>query len=104
MFAGGDAVSGPASVVDAIAHGRRAAESIDTYLGGDGNISEKLASPDTLLGLPPLPVETGARPRLEIPVVKSNGRRTGFLPLERGYSRKAAVAEASRCLRCDVCK
>jgi NADPH-dependent glutamate synthase beta subunit-like oxidoreductase len=38
VYAGGDAVSGPASVIEAIAAGRQAAISIDKYLGGEGNI------------------------------------------------------------------
>ena len=42
VFAGGDAVTGPASVIEAIAAGRRAAISIDKYLGGKGDIEETL--------------------------------------------------------------
>jgi len=38
VFAGGDVVSGPALVIDAMASGRKAAESIDKYLGGKGDI------------------------------------------------------------------
>ncbi|MDP2719906.1 MAG: FAD-dependent oxidoreductase, partial [Dehalococcoidia bacterium] len=44
VFAGGDAVSGPASVIEAIAAGRQAATAIDKYLGGDGIIDEVLAT------------------------------------------------------------
>jgi len=43
VFAGGDAVTGPASVIEAIAAGRKAAISIDRYLGGEGIIEETLA-------------------------------------------------------------
>lgn len=42
VFAGGDVVSGPASVIEAIAAGRNAATSIDKYLGGNGIIDEVL--------------------------------------------------------------
>ena len=42
VFAGGDVVTGPASVIEAVAAGRRAASSIDKYLGGEGNIEEAL--------------------------------------------------------------
>ncbi|KLU61265.1 NADPH-Fe(3+) oxidoreductase subunit beta [Peptococcaceae bacterium CEB3] len=42
VFAGGDAVLGPASVIEAVAQGRRAAETMDKFLGGDGDISEIL--------------------------------------------------------------
>lgn len=53
VFAGGDIVTGPASVIGAIAQGRQAASSIDTYLGGDGIIDETLVAfeiPDPLFG------------------------------------------------------
>ena len=46
VYAGGDVVSGPASVIEAIAVGRQAAVSIDKYLGGTGNIEEVLAPPE----------------------------------------------------------
>ena len=46
LFAGGDVVSGPNSIISAIAHGRKAASSIDQYLGGDGIIDEVLALPE----------------------------------------------------------
>ena len=46
VFAGGDAVTGPASVIEAIAAGKQAAISIDKYLGGDGIIIEKLTAPE----------------------------------------------------------
>ena len=43
VFAGGDIMTGPASVIGAIAQGRIAASSIDKYLGGKGQIEEVLA-------------------------------------------------------------
>ncbi len=46
VFAGGDAATGPASVIKAIAAGRKAAASIDKYLGGNGDINEVLAEPE----------------------------------------------------------
>jgi NADH-quinone oxidoreductase subunit F len=102
VFAGGDAVSGPASVVQAIAHGRHAAQAIDRYLGGNGDIHETLAPPEDIEGLPELAAETGARTRPKLPFAPVHRRLRGFEPVERGYSRKAAMEEASRCLRCDL--
>jgi NADH-quinone oxidoreductase subunit F len=103
VYAGGDAVTGPASVVQAIAHGKRAAAAIDRYLGGSGAIvDEVLAPPEDLSALPPLKPETKARYRPEMlhhPVAK---RLRGFGQVEVGYSRKDAITEASRCLRCDL--
>jgi NADPH-dependent glutamate synthase beta subunit-like oxidoreductase len=102
VFAGGDAVSGPASVVQAIAHGRHAAQAIDLYLGGNGDIRETLAPPEDLEGLADLAVETGARTRPKLLAAPVKRRIRGFERVERGYSRRTAIAEASRCLRCDL--
>ncbi len=102
VFAGGDVVSGPASVVEAIAHGRRAARAIDRYLGGSGEIDEVLAPREDLDALPPMKPETKARYRSEMPTLSPRTRIRGWGQVEKGYSRQAAVKEASRCLRCDL--
>ncbi len=102
-FAGGDVVSGPASVIEAIAAGRQAAISIDKYLGGSGLIEEKLAPPESTQ---PISEETeeeearGHRPRLqEVPVGK---RLKSFDLVELGLTKAGAVKEARRCLKCDL--
>ena len=102
VFAGGDGVTGLASVVQAIAHGRQAAAAIDRYLGGSGRIEETLAPAERLHDLPPLQAETKARPRIALPCRSSKGRVGSFAPVEQGYSQEAAIREASRCLRCDL--
>ena len=102
VFAGGDGVSGPASVIEAIAHGRRAASAIDRYLGGSGDIDESLAQPEDLEALPPLPVESGARYRPDMSYRSAKTRIKRFDQAELGFSRKQAIHEASRCLRCDL--
>jgi NADH-quinone oxidoreductase subunit F len=98
IFAGGDAMSGPASVIEAIASGRQAAMSIDRYLGGDGLIDVILAPPEK--ELPALEeAEEKRRPKmLELAVA---GRIKSFAQVERGYGRRKATEEANRCLRCD---
>jgi len=99
IFAGGDAVSGPASVIEAIAHGRQAAVSIDKYLGGGGIIDEKLASDEAEFA--PLE-EADEKRRPPLPELPSSERLCGFAQVELGYSREAAMEEAGRCLRCDL--
>jgi len=100
IFAGGDAVTGPASVIEAIAMGRKAASSIDKYLGGDGVIIERLAPPEERMtfltpGLPvSFPVETSKLPLGE--------RLKGFREVDATYSEGSAVEEATRCLTCDL--
>ncbi|MBN1368312.1 MAG: FAD-dependent oxidoreductase [Dehalococcoidales bacterium] len=98
IFAGGDAVTGPASVIEAIAAGRQAAVSIDKYLGGAGIIDETLAPPEK--ELPPLE-EAEEKSRPKMPVLAPSKRLDGFDTVELGYSKRKAREEAKRCLRCD---
>ncbi len=102
VFAGGDVVTGPASIIGAIAQGRRAAESMDKYLGGKGDISEKLADPETevLLGERALEI----MPRNEMAHLKVWERLHNFDQVELGLSDAQIAAEASRCLQCDARK
>ncbi len=99
IFAGGDVVTGPASVIEAIAAGRRAASSIDTYLGGDGDISETLIAPDED---EPFELEEGERPRVPIRTLTVRERLGGFREVELGYTAEEAISEARRCLMCDL--
>jgi len=99
VFAGGDAVNGPASVIEAIANGRQAASSIDRYLGGSGDIEETLAPPEG--EVEPLE-EAKEEPRVEIPALPVAERLKSFSQVELALSEKMAVKEANRCLRCDL--
>ncbi len=99
VFAGGDAVSGPASVIEAIAAGRQAAISIDKYLGGSGAIDETLAPPEEAVA--PLE-ETEEKRRPEMPTLPPEQRLSNFSQVELGYSEQMAIEEAKRCLRCDL--
>ncbi|MFQ5851170.1 MAG: FAD-dependent oxidoreductase [Candidatus Binatia bacterium] len=102
LFAGGEVVSGPSSVIQAIAAGRRAAVSIDRYLGGDGVITQVLASvreTDPWIG----PDENFASwRRASIPCLSLTERQASFDPIEQGFDEIMAQREAKRCLRCDL--
>jgi NADH-quinone oxidoreductase subunit F len=100
VFAGGDAVTGPATVIEAIAAGRQAAVSIDRYLGGSGTIDEALAAPEEIETLPAL--EEGEKHRVCIPTLSMGRRLCGFGEVELGLGEEMATAEARRCLRCDL--
>lgn len=52
VFAGGDVVEGPSSIITGIAHGRRAAQAIDRFLGGAGDISERFADAEEFVEIP----------------------------------------------------
>ena len=100
VFAGGDAVTGPATVVEAIAAGRQGAISIDLYLGGSGVIDEVLAPPEELETLPE--IEEGEAHRLAVPTLSVRDRLNSFAEVELSLAEEMAVCEAKRCLRCDL--
>jgi NADPH-dependent glutamate synthase beta subunit-like oxidoreductase len=100
VFAVGDIVTGPASVIEAIAMGRKAASSIDKYLGGNGIIDEKLAPPEEKVTplMPGLPVDF----LVETSKLTLEERLKGFAEVDFTYSEVSAVKEATRCLACDL--
>ncbi|MFQ6064151.1 MAG: FAD-dependent oxidoreductase [Candidatus Bathyarchaeia archaeon] len=102
VFAGGDVVTGPASIVDAVAQGKKAAVSIDKYLGGDGVIDETLIKPEK--PDPWLGPEEGFpdKRRVQVPHLPIERRLRDFSLVELGFDVEEAVEEAKRCLRCDL--
>ena len=100
VFAGGDVVSGPQSIIDAIAHGRKIARAIDNYLGGDGNIDEVLAGPQKEILVPEL--DSQRKPRNDMPLRKAWQRTSGFDQVELGFTDEQIAAETRRCLHCDA--
>jgi NAD-dependent dihydropyrimidine dehydrogenase PreA subunit len=98
IFAGGDAVSGPASVIDAIADGQKAASAIDRFFGGKGDLGI-FAKPQR----PTEPGETAPRgsPREQPATLAPAERLRGFALVEDAYDARSAMAEAGRCLSCD---
>jgi len=99
VFSGGDCVSGPATFIEAIAAGRKAAESIDRYLGGDGDISESLVvAEEATHWAEDLPEE-----KLAVFSHLSPGERIkSFDEVELEVDWDVAVAEGLRCLQCNV--
>lgn len=98
VFAGGDCTLGPATVIDAIAHGRNAAFAIDRYLGG--NAEEKWSQEVER----ELTHEINEEPmsRCRIKHLEVEKRINNFEEVELTLDEESAVFEASRCLRCDV--
>ncbi|MEW6047763.1 MAG: FAD-dependent oxidoreductase [Bacillota bacterium] len=99
VFAAGDCVTGPSSVVEAMAQGRAAAESVHRFLRGEpmrygrdcAAAAQEEAEVDTSA--------TVVRPRVEIPRLPVQARRS-FGEIEGTLRREQAVAEAERCLSC----
>ncbi len=100
VFAGGDCVSGPALVIDAIAHGRRAAQSIDRHLGGKGDIAEQLVPAEEAVAW--LEDAPAGESLAAISYLSPQARIKDLSEVEQGMSRETAAAEAQRCLQCNV--
>ena len=95
VFAGGDSITGPSTVINAIAQGRVAAANIDTYLGYNHKIELDIDIPD-----PDLKdfVPCG---RSELTSRYPDERNKDFDGFENGLLLEEAIQEAGRCLRCD---
>jgi formate dehydrogenase (NADP+) beta subunit len=102
VFSSGDVVTGPASIVQGISQGRRAAESIDRFLGGTGDISETLATPEDSVTLSDFSITI--QQRIDLPHLKIWERTPGFEQVEGSMTDKQVRSEASRCLSCDARK
>ncbi|MBC7217462.1 MAG: FAD-dependent oxidoreductase, partial [Candidatus Caldatribacterium sp.] len=98
VFAGGDLVLGPATLVEAIAHGKRAAYAIDAFLRGE-SFDEKTLPPAPLS----IPWREKRNPGKPPEKLKVSKRLLGFSEVVSGYTREEAVEEASRCLSCGGC-
>jgi NADH-quinone oxidoreductase subunit F len=102
LFAGGDAVTGPASVVEAVGAGERAAVAIDQYLTGTNHAFwRREISVDVFFDPDADPVNT---PRAGVVCLDPELRACTFDEVELSWSLDTATAEAKRCLRCDYGK
>jgi NADH-quinone oxidoreductase subunit F len=104
VFAGGDAVTGPSTVVDAIASGKLAAETIERYISGLPLGREHRLTRPSMYIVPEMLTEEeiakAKRPSMRhLPVSQ---RAKNFKEVERGLTEELAVREARRCLRCDL--
>ncbi len=106
VFAGGDAANGPATVIEAIAAGRRAAISMDIYLGGDGTIELGMLDAKCGNGQPGYDGKREAGfaelKRVEVPSLPLSERQAGFSEVELCYTDEQIKAETHRCLQCDL--
>lgn len=99
VFAGGDAVTGPASIIDAIAQGRIASAGIDRFLGGSGDL-ERFACKKPPAEAP-APAPRGSA-RKAWHSLSAEARLGSFALVEEAYAKETAVREANRCLSCDL--
>lgn len=105
IFAGGDFVTGPGMIIDAIAAGRRGALAIDKYLSGDKTRVEMYdLKSEVILKAEKEELEDTwqQHPRQSVPVLADADRKHSFKEIELGFSKEQAQIEAKRCLRCDL--
>ena len=95
VFAGGDCVTGPATVIKAIAAGKVAAANIDEYLGFNHEITCDVEIPYASNE------DKVACGRVEVALREAAERKNDFEPIEYGFTCEEACQEAGRCLRCD---
>lgn len=98
IYAGGDAVSGPATIIDAIAQGRRASAAIDRFLGGSGDLEQFACEQPPDQEHVAAARGSGRRQWQDLPVAE---RLADFALVEQAYTEQSAREEASRCLSCD---
>jgi len=104
VFAGGDVITGPDTVVEAIAAGKKAAKMINRYL-----CEEEMRQPP-VVHLPRIYIEPteeteeepGHYRRVEVPTIPIETRKQHFTEIESALSVQAAKREAGRCMRCDL--
>ena len=98
VFVGGDVVTGPSTIIQAIGAGQRAAVAIDLFLGGEGQLP-----PERVLADPVIPdgsvMEITRQP---LPLLSPEQLTGAFEEIVKGYSSSTASLEARRCLRCDL--
>jgi len=105
VFAGGDAVSGPATVIEAIAAGQRAASSIKRFLRGEPLsplVERNGYKPIDIPHIAPTEEELKERSRVPMKEVSSSDRKSSFKEVALPYNTTEARNEGSRCLRCDL--
>ena len=101
VFAGGDAVTGPATVIEAIAAGKKAALAIDKYLRGESlDYQEPIPS---IISIEDVDLERfKKRERQEMPWLPAAKRVKSFEEVELGFGELAALYEADRCFQCGL--
>jgi NADPH-dependent glutamate synthase beta subunit-like oxidoreductase len=102
-FAGGDAVTGPDTVIGAIAAGHQAADDIDAAIRkANGEPAYEKPAREKIDVPLVIDEETVETPQMAMPELSGDRRKMDFAEVELGFTIEDAVKEASRCLRCDA--
>jgi NADH-quinone oxidoreductase subunit F len=103
VFAAGDVVTGPNTIIDAVAAGKKAAVMIDHFVRNE-ELVQPVESLMPAVHLEPVEVEPeeSRDDRVETPRASVEWRKRNFAEVEVGLSMQEATREAHRCLRCDL--
>jgi NADPH-dependent glutamate synthase beta subunit-like oxidoreductase len=102
VFAAGDAVLGPATVVEAVAQGNQAALAVDAYLRGTAPGAARRMTEYRTADLTYNLEDYAQAQRSEMPTRDADERARAYEEVELGFDEETACAEACRCLRCDL--
>jgi NADH-quinone oxidoreductase subunit F len=102
LFAAGDAVLGPATVIEAVAQGNKVALSVDAYLQNGEPESKEEWLAYQLEEESWNPEDYADAQRAEMPTREAEQRVSDFGEIELSFDEQTACAEAKRCLRCDL--
>ncbi len=103
FYAGGDAVTGPDTVIGAIAAGHQAAIDIDAAIRVHNGEAAYEAPPKEKIDIPLIiDEESMEAPQTRMPELDGKSRKLSFVEVELGFTREDAIKEAVRCLRCDA--
>jgi len=103
IFAGGDCIIGPNNVVEAVAAGLRAAESVDRYLRGHDLKEGRSIEKPRVAEVDVKEREASRHKRAHMPTIHHSKRMGSFEETSLGLPGDAAEREAGRCLNCALC-
>ncbi|GBE30199.1 glutamate synthase [NADPH] small chain [bacterium BMS3Bbin04] len=102
VYAGGDAAFGPRILIEAVANGKNAARSIDTFLSGESS------APSMRVTIEKIPIDDYKMPSAYEKLTRKSpdtidvGRRTGITEVETIFDEAEAIKQAERCLSCHI--
>ena len=103
VFIIGDAATGPATVVEAIAMGHQVAADVDASIRAKNNEPAYKAPAEEKIDIPfEVDEDVVETPKADMPELAVGKRVVNFKEVELGYSKATAFKEACRCLRCDA--
>jgi NADH-quinone oxidoreductase subunit F len=103
FFTGGDALTGPDTVIGAIEAGHQAVRDMDSYIRKINGEPAYAEPPEDKIEIPLIIDEEAVEaPQAKMPELHGPERKRNFKEVELGYLREVAIQEACRCLRCDA--